>query len=61
MCVCVGGGGGVKQFTRKVTKGKNSLDVSAPWALDSIVCLPILPPLRCLRFVNLVAWLEPNM
>ena len=25
------------------------------------VCLPILPPLRCLRFGNLEAWLEPNM
>ena len=28
---------------------------------NSKVCLPILLPLPCLRFGNLVAWLEPNM
>ena len=26
-----------------------------------LVCLPILPPLRCSRFGNLVDWLELNM
>ena len=25
------------------------------------ICLPIMPPLRCLRFGNLVACLEPDM